>query len=282
MSDYLLYLDDSGTKEYSDDEEEYGVGPSRYFVFGGALLTQASSSRVSELIIRLKNSIFSDKAVEIKSNWLRIPHERQVRYLEPYGLSEDHLTEFVEEYYSIILNADLELLAGVVDKVHMLEDYGKPWYPPAIAYELVLQRVQNELENTSDIFRVTVDDMTGKTPRGTDYKKNLVRQHNRLKQRGSPLIDGYTFPNLRGRLKFVNSALSHLVQVADIAAYNVFRQFRDHGEDWEDIGIKQLPTYDYFNRMLHKFRQGPGGRIQGYGVVKFPMRRRIEWSVTED
>lgn len=280
MTDYLLYLDDSGTKEYSDDD--YGVGSSRYFVFGGVLLTQESASSISELIVQLKSSAFGDERVEIKSNWLRIPHERQARYLAPYGLSEDDLTDFVEEYYSIILAADLELLAGVVDKVHASEDYGNPWYPPAIAYELVLQRIQNELANTTDLFRVTVDDMTGKTPRGTDYKKNLVRQHNRLKQRGSPLINGYTFPNLRGRLKFVNSAISHLVQVADIAAYNVFRQFRDHGEEWEDRGLKQLPTYDYFNRLTGKFRQGPGGRIQGYGVVKFPMRRRVEWSITED
>jgi hypothetical protein len=72
---------------------------------------------------------------------------------------------------------------------------------------------------------------------------------------------------------------ANLVQVADIVAYNVMRQFRDHGEEWETRSLLSLPTYDWFRRICGKFRQGPDGRIQGYGVVKLPLLDRVAWSV---
>ena len=43
-------------------------------------------------------------------------------------------------------------------------------------------------------------------------------------------------------MDFVSSARSHLVQVADVVAYNVFRQFLEHGDSWEDEKIQQLPV----------------------------------------
>ena len=278
MASHLLFIDDSGTKEYAKPPASYGKNLSRYFVFGGVLLRASGAGLITSRIVNAKIQTFGSPDVELKSNWLRMPRERQARYLDEYNLSEDALKRFVDDYYAIVRDADLQLVASVVDKVHMQEEYRDPWYAPAVAYEILLQRVENELGDAGTVA-VTIDDMTGATPRGNQYKDNLKRQHRKMIERGSSLRRGMKFDCLEGRLRFVNSAQSHLVQVADIAAYNVYRQFVDHGEAWETEGLPKLPSYDYFLRIAPKFRKGPGGRIQGFGVVKFPLRTRVPWAV---
>jgi hypothetical protein len=282
MPTHILYIDDSGTKEYADAPEEYKSkrGKSRYFVFGGALLTPDCASLLSRAIIKLKLECFGTECVEIKSNWVRIDSERKRRYLKPHDISEERFKQFIDDYYAAIVDCDLIFIAAVIDKLHMQEEYPKnPWYPPAVAYDLLLQRVEKELKRVGDVS-VIIDDMTGATPRGNQYKFNLTRQHQRMIQRGSALMSGFNFKLFNKALRFVNSAQSHLVQVADIAAYNVYRQFVDHGEEWETQGITELPTYPHLARIENKFRKDANGRVQGYGIVKFPLRKRIPWRVT--
>lgn len=278
---HYLYLDDSGTKEYGPHPESYGVdqgsrGNSRYFVFGGLLIPQSASSILAQRISDLKFQHFGSRTVEIKSNWLRIPSMQGRKYLEPYNLKIDDLIKFIDEYYKIIAESDLMFIACVVDKKHMQQKYPRPHYAPAVAYEGVLQRVQNELLDAGKVL-VTIDDMHGKTPAGNEYKSNLRRQHERLKKFGSRMLS-MKFPCLEGELRFQGSHQSHLLQVADIAAYNTYRQFVEHGEAWEDA-TQKLKTYPYLARMLPKFRCDPNGRIQGYGVVKFPMNARVMWGI---
>lgn len=281
MPSHLLFLDDSGTKRYAKSISDYGSGNTRYFVFGGVLLPQAEAEGLTRGVRAVKERCFGTPNVEIKSNWLRMPEERRERYLEPYGITEGGLRDFVEDFYEVIENGDLMLVAGVVDKIHMQEDYATPWYPPAVAYEAILQRVEDELAGSGTVS-VTIDDMTGSTPKRNQYKDNLKQQHKLLKQHGSRLLKGFDFTTLEGRVKFAPSETSELIQIADVAAYNVYRQFREHGEAWEAYDGEPLPTYPYFMRLAKKFRQSPSGRVQGYGVVKVPLRKRIPWGFVED
>ena len=281
MPSHVVYIDDSGTKEYASSPEQYGKGCSRYFVFGAVLISTNESSRLVEQIRQVKTRYFGTEDVEIKSNWLRIPHEQQKHYLQPYNINPEQLRLFVEEYYATIAASNLQLIASVVDKVHVQQDYSQCWYAPAIAYDLLMQRVVQELRQPGCIS-VIVDDMTGKTPKGNEYKVNLRRHHNQLRQRGSNLRRGLSFAPLAGELRFINSAYSHQIQVADLVAYNVYRQFVDHGEAWETPSGRDLPTYEWFNRLGAKFRKGQNGRVQGYGIAKFPLRKRVPWAYVDD
>ena len=128
----------------------------------------------------------------------------------------------------LFCTSEIMLIASVIDKVAMQNRYPEPWYPPAIAYETLLQRVDNEMDNRGTVT-VSMDDMTGATPKGNQYKKNLNAQHERMKKTGSFFLKNVKFQCIKGRLRFVNSAQSHLIQVADIAAYNVYRQLTDYG-----------------------------------------------------
>jgi hypothetical protein len=84
-----------------------------------------------------------------------------------------------------------------------------------------------------------------------------------------------------GTQRFVNSAISHLVQISDLAAYNVHRQFNQYGEDWERPGAGPLNMYPYFREISGKFRMDVNDRVQGYGIVKFPLRERVLWGLTK-
>ncbi len=280
---HILYVDDSGTKE-SSPSGAYGAGNTRYFVFGGPFLGIENARRLTAQIRRLKVETFRTENVEIKSNWLRLENERTSRYLRRFGLSEAGLTRFVERFYQAILDSELVLIACVVDKVHMREDYGdRAWYPPAAAYELLLQRAHAEIVDRDSVggsrsFSVVVDDMSGATPKGNQYRENLRRHHGQLRKTGSTLWKGLTFEHLKD-LRFVDSKQSELLQVADVVAYNVYRQFREYGEEWETRGLPSLPSYDWFLRILTKFRKGPDGRVQGFGVGKIPLRTRVRWRI---
>jgi hypothetical protein len=285
MAHFRLYVDDSGTKEYAANPAAYTrTGNTRYFVFGALLVGEDSAAALAAEIANLKRSTFGTADVEVKSNWLRIPKERARHYAAPFGVSDPQLDGFVEAFYDVVAAAPVQLVAVVVDKVHMQEDYAPPktpWYAPAVAYEVLLQRVVQEVRVPATVG-VVIDDMTGATPRGNQYKRNLIGHHKRLRTVGSSLQRGIAFSSLVPGPRFLNSAQSHLIQVADTVSYNVLRQFTDHGDAWEDALIKILPTYSWFHRLGRKFRTDGEGRIQGFGIVKFPMRARIRWAYGKD
>lgn len=277
MTHYHVYIDDSGTKEYAANPADYGIsGKSRYFVLGAVLLTQVNSGHLVRNIRALKTEYFGNDKVEIKSHWLRRPDKKEKNYLKKYNISDNLLTEFVYEYYNIIEQTDLKLIAVVVDKLHMQQKYPKPWHTSSTAYEVLMQRVVTECcpPHEVDVF---IDDMTGATPAHNQYRDNLEKQHRGLKTNPSSMSRDFNFSPLKEPLRFVDSAHSHQVQVADIVAYNVNRQFRDYGEDWEKKLDHPLPTYGWFQQLIGKFRQGPGNRVQGYGVVKFPKMSNVHW-----
>jgi hypothetical protein len=280
MPQYQLIADDSGTREYDDKRDYVASGKSRYFVYGALLMEDRESQLLITRIRELKQLVFNTPALEIKSNWLRIPDERRDRYLDPFGIADTTLTKFVDDYYTLIQGAPLQFVGAVVDKLHMQETYELPWYAPTAAYEVLLQRaVQAVPANCA--LSVTMDDISGRTPKRNFYKELLQHHHSKLQRFGSILQRKISFSCLEGPIRFANSAHSDLVQVADVAAYNLHRQFRDYGPEWEQH-LGRLPVYEHFNRIAPKFYQGPNRRIQGFGVVKFPLRNRVPWRLREE
>ncbi len=278
MSHWSFYIDDSGTKEYAAKPEQYAKnGNTRYFVFGGVLVEVNIAAKLGEDLGKLKQDHFKDGGVEIKSNWLRIPKEREARYSKKYNLTDEALNTFVAQYYDLLASSEILLMAAVIDKQHMQEKYEEEaWYAPAMAYEILMQRLVQEIKYPNTVS-VVIDDMDGATPKGNQYKLNLIKQHKILRQVGSKLLKGLDWRPLQG-LRFVDSAKSHHLQVADVISYNVYRQFVEHSEDWEDAAKAKLETYPWLDKLAHKFRNQEG-RIQGYGIIKMPLRQRVRWHV---
>lgn len=276
---HKLFVDDSGNKDYSPD----GVynpkgGRTPYFVFGGVLSTASEAGRIEQRMRALKLSTFGTANVEIKAHWLRRSDQRAKRYLVRFGLTEDELKEFSDAAYNLILDSDCKLIACVVDKAEVQQKYGeRAYYAPAIAYDCLLQRAQQEMVACNGEVHVTIDSMTGATPSGNQHAMLLRRQHNQLQKRGSSLRRGMTF-NRIGGIAFRDSASDERLQLADLVSYAVYRQFVDHGSEWEDDSQTRLVTYEYLERLETKFRNR-NGRFQGYGLVKFPMNKRVPWGI---
>jgi uncharacterized protein DUF3800 len=279
---YQLFVDDSGNREY-DDNRNYTSGNSLYFVYGAILIEQNAGAQLVPRLRELKRLTFGTADIEVKSNWLRIPKERRARYLTPHRLTDEQLTAFTDDYYRLLVQAPVELIGAVVNKLHMQEDYApprRPWYAPTVAYEFLLQRAVQAVPKGSTLA-VTIDDISGKTPgRKSEYKKLLAEHHASLRAHGSRLQPAISFACLDSPVRFVLSQHSEMIQAADLVSYCVHRQFRDHGEDWERAA-NPLPLYPYFSRIAGKFRTDGAGRIQGFGIVKCPLRRRIPWRIPD-
>ncbi len=285
MARYQLFVDDSGTREYDANRNYNTSGKSLYFVYGAILIEQdyAASSLIPSLR-ELKRLTFGTAHVEIKSNWLRMPGERQKHYLVPFDITEEALAQFTDDYYRLLIQAQLVLLGSVVNKLHMQEDYPTPWYPHTAAYELLLQRAV-QATTPGSTLAVTVDAIGGKTPKQNEYQDLLKSHHSSLMRYGSSLQKKISFACLQSPVRFVSSEHSDLIQAADLVSYNVNRQFMDHGEVWETLPTAadgRLPMYPYFERIAEKFRRHTTGRVQGFGIVKFPLRNRISWRAEAD
>lgn len=246
------------------------------FVFAGLATSPFGAMEIDYSMRTLKRQTFGTANVEIKANWLKRPREREQRYLKRYGINDAELTALTDALYEIINDADCQLVAAVVNKKDMQDKYGENAnHPPGIAYECVLQRAQKEMASCDGAISVTVDHMTGATQAGNQHKRNLERQHARLKNYGSSLLRGVTFDRIEG-LSFKDSKHDERVQLADLVAYAVYRQFLDFGPDWEDPS-KPLELYDYLARILKKF-WNDNGVVTGYGIVKFPANQRVPWT----
>ena len=278
VATYQLFVDDSGNREYDEGRDYVHSGKTLYFVYGSILIEERAAYLLVARLRELKQVVFGRTDVELKSNWLRLPEERQRRYIDPFDVTGQRLDRFTDDYYELLTQTPLELVGAVVNKLEVQEEYDDPWYAPTIAYEILLQRAVQAVPPRSTLA-VVVDDISGKTPKRNSYQTLLTNHHSLLRRAGSSLQPTISFGCIDSPVRFVSSQKSELIQAADQVAYNIFRQFRDHGPLWEVVppagGV--LPTYLPFDKLVQKFRTDAAGRVQGFGIVKFPLKKRVQW-----
>lgn len=69
--------------------------------------------------------------------------------------------------------------------------------------------------------------------------------------------------------KFEKSKNSNFLQLADTIAYNVWRQFVNYGNWWDEDVEEELQMYPYFQKIVSNFCH-KNGRISGMGIIKVP------------
>jgi hypothetical protein len=266
---HKFYVDDSGTKEYADDRaySAKGDGKTPFFTYGGLLMPLSEELTLERELLALKRDCFkTTDRIEIKANWLRRKEQREKRYLRKYNIDEQRLTRFVNDVYTLILEANCQLIAAVVDKASVQARYKTPWYAPTISYECLSQRVQIEMDRKDGVAHVTVDTMDGATPGSNQYQDLLEKHHKSLVTNGSKLQAGMKIDRLAG-INFANSAYDERLQLADLVAYAVYRQFVDDPQCMRATGT---PSYEYLARLLPRFANDGGAKVAGYGIAIFP------------
>lgn len=270
---YRIYIDDSG-------EKEYGEKTSRYFVYAGCLVPKEAEEAIDADLDELKRKTFGTTDVEVKSNWIRRPRERRKHYLDPYGVEEETFHKFVDAWLEQMQRPEVTYVASAIDKIQMQEKYAQPHYASATAYHFLLQRYQIHCAKSERTGQVTIDDMSGATPKANHWRDLLRRQHTLLKEHGCQFTD-LKFANIALRFRFGQSERFNLLQVADLVAYDVYRQFRDHGDTWDDAEADSVPIYKGLRPILPRFMRSPTGQLEGWGIVKWPSQREGRWGLTE-
>lgn len=247
---FLFYIDDSGQIDYNPNASEY-------FVYNALGFDSHNWNRINQQIVKLKQSIFKTpnaELLELKSNWIRIPKERDKRwYLGK--LTELELKKLSNGLLDIIINNEITLIAAVINKNNMLKEYGQNAYPPNIyAMELLLERISLFMnKNHNDKQAIIIADKCSNNIEGL-LNKNHIEHRNKH--------GGYTWKNLSiiiENLLFVDSKYSNFIQLTDICAYNVFRAFKDKN-----------PNYEFFRKILPKYDKNEQNCVLNYGIVCKP------------
>ncbi|MDD3435669.1 MAG: DUF3800 domain-containing protein [Candidatus Gastranaerophilales bacterium] len=248
---FLFYIDDSGQIDYNPNASEY-------FVYNALGFNSHDWNKINQQVVELKQNIFKTpnaELLELKSNWIRIPKEREKRwYLKK--LSETELKQLTDRLLDIIIQNNIILIAVVINKNNMLKKYGQNAYPPNIyAMELLLERISLFMHRKyKDKQAIIIAD------RCSNNIEDLLNK-NHVEHRGK--LGGYTWKNLSiviENLLFVDSKYSNFIQLTDICAYNVFRAFKDRN-----------PNYEFFQRILSKYDRDEKECLLNYGIVCKPL-----------
>lgn len=282
MNKHFLFIDDSGSKDWETPYSQafIDVPPVRsgqnlnfwrrnYFVLAGVHISADLMSSLNPHINQLKKDTFGTKHVEIKSVWMRNPDKRKKQYLEPFKITEGNLREFTDKWYKVLedYREAIQLQAFVLDKRFYKNKRGE-FTPLQMLVQVLFDRV--ELHPSRQCI-IVFDQMDREI-------KSVKNRHGEILKISNKEIDLGSFQKKYSHQlpRFERSRNSNFLQLADTVAYNVYRQFVDHGDLWEDKNAGTLKMYPFFERIADNF-YNKGGRIAGFGVVKVPDPSKIRW-----
>lgn len=266
---YLFYVDESGQREYNSKS-------SRHFVLATVAISDGDWREWNKKINAIKQKCFGTTQVEWKSVNLRQPEKQHKFYLEPFGIAPEKLTAGVEEMFTLIVDAPLTLFAVVIDKRQMMTQYVSPVPATEMAYELLLERIARFLSGCDNApCGIVIHDLIqeSSSSQARSHQKAILELHERFQDRGrtgfasvEKIIEG---------VHFLPTDQSNFLQLADLVAYNVYRQFTNHWEEWDEgQAFATMTKYPFFERILPKFYKSGAGAIKGYGIKKFPKQIR--------
>ena len=242
---YLFYIDESGEIAYNSK--------TKYFVLNALGIDALNWKNINKQVNDLKKAIFKTNntpILEIKSNWLRNPHEREKRaYLS--NLTKEELEQLVNGLYDIILNNDCVLISMVINKDSLLKKYGLNTAAPNIfAIEYLLERISIYMDiNHKEKQALIVMDKCS-----DNIEKILNKLHT------LHLEDGYSHKKIKNiieNIMFVDSQYNNFIQLTDLCAYNINRAFREDN-----------PNYKFFQLILPKFAyKKEDGILNGAGIT---------------
>jgi hypothetical protein len=280
---YTAFMDDSGAKEYIDDYDaasirnpeclDRGFWERNYFVLAAVIAPNSALPLINRRMVELKRLTFGTPAVEVKSDWLRNPHQRRKRYLVPYGVEDRSLDAFGISVTRVFeeFREDLTLIACVFDKRYYR--HREEHDPYCSACQVILERVQFTMQGASAACVMVVDQMESELDVTRGRHGELVDVY--LNRRPMKHVFVTTFTRVKD-VRFRRSSDENLIQLADLAAYNVYRQFVDHGREWEDTSRQQVSYYPYFELLMGNLAQY-NGKAVGCGLCKLPDPKRIKW-----
>lgn len=289
---YKFFIDDSGKKEYltpySKDfidnppmfEKYEDFWRDNYFVLCGVRIRQEDIGEINKEINILKKEFFGTHKVEIKSDWLRNPHQRKKRYLKVFDITAEKLNEFGEKFVELIgsYKYKIKIIAVVFDK----RFYGDAKRQTSEGSPLLktTQILFERLQYAGNYNIVIFDQMESSLKLTKGHHKKILNVFESNDGMDKIFIDKY---DKVSDIKFMKSCNENFLQVADICAYNIFRQFVEFGREWCGCGEHkklEMNTYDYFEKIrCNFFFNSYNGKVRGVGLTCIPDKEKINWDL---
>lgn len=291
---YKVFVDESGKKEYiTPYSKDFIESPpefekyenfwwDNYFVLCGIRIKQKDLSLINSQINRLKKQYFKTQKVEVKSDWLRNPYQRKKRYLNPYKISSESLDKFGEQFINIISkNREIiKIIAIVFDKRYYGDAKrqraeGKPLLKST---QVLFERIQFAGNYNIVIF----DQMESSLKITVGQQGKILKVFQKNEGMEKIYVEEY---DKIADIKFMESKNENFLQIADVCAYNVFRQFVSFGREWSGFfktknGTSRMRVYPYFDSIRCNFYFNPRTKqVRGYGLICLPDKEKINWDL---
>lgn len=243
FSDYIVFVDESGDHGMVGIDQTYPIFVLAFCVFR----KQEYMEIVCPAVQRFKFKHWGHDAVVLHEHDIRKP-----RGAYSFLQNADRRAEFVADLSTLMEAAPFTLIAAVIRKADLGQQYHAPENPYSIAMEFGLERLFKHLEGLGQADKVThvIVERRGK------------REDAELELEFRRVCDGANFHNRHLPFEIVmapKESNATGMQLADLVA--------------RPIGIKCLRpqqanrAYDILEK---KFRRSPYGQVQGWGLKSFP------------
>ncbi len=293
---YKFFIDDSGSKDYlTPYAREFINKPplfnkyekfwrDNYFVLCGVRISQEEIGIVNDEMNALKKKYFGTHKVEIKSDWLRNPHKRKKNYFDKFNISLEQLNKFGVELYELISkNKDRLKLSAVVFDKRFYGDKKRQsgeGNPLAKCSQILFERLQ--YLNTYHVVVFDQMEASLRVDKGNHGKILKVLKENE----GMEKIFVTEYDKISD-IKFAESSKENFLQIADICAYNIYRQFVHYGREWDGqkkdkSGKSVMKKYKYFDKIRCNFIHIPQGKkVCGVGLMCLPDMNKCQWDLLD-
>lgn len=269
LSDWI-YPWNSSTKKWLDDN---------FFVLCWIYVSEVDLSIIDNEIKALKMEVFGTFHVEIKSVYLRNPKLKKRHYLDLFPLTTDaSLKYFWDTLYSIIkkYKSKMTIMATIFDKRHY-KNRNPVYYPDNQPLMKCSQALFERIEKIWNDTHIVFDQM--------ESSLSVLKWKHRWIcdiAKGNIWLDK-SYINEYKHIKCVEFQQSHsenFLQIADICAYNVRRQFMQYWKIWLEGWIDICDRYEYFDEIRCNFYHSKGDTVW-YWLVIIPNFNKFPWKIME-
>lgn len=239
FSDYVVYIDESGDHSLTSITPHYPVFVLVFCVFE----KRAYYETVVPAVQKLKFDFWGHDCVILHGHEIRKAHGN-FHILQ----NSEVRPRFMERVNALIESAPCTLIVSVIDKNRHVRRYAYPANPYEIALAFCMERLQRWLEEKGQADRPThlIVERRGKAE---DIALELEFRR---------IVQSRNYGNLE--IVFMDKKHnSSGLQFADLVAHPIGRH-----------AINPTQPNRAYDLIAPKFRQGPGGRVPGYGLKIFP------------
>ncbi len=255
---HLYFIDESGTPP-----KPTAANPKPYFIMAGLVMHEDQWHGVTSEFKTLKAKPEFNVTGEVKWRYFGAANDdadNSVKHLDQAARDT-----FRSEMCAIITRRKSIKIIGCVTSVSAA--YETDYVKDATdlyhyTYKTISERFQYHLQDLSRVVGSKQLGMVIADHRGTKQDDALRKQHDRYVDGASPFVSNYE--NYIESLLLTPSHHSVGIQFADLIAGAIGRAYNTRG----------LPNPDskFADLLGPSFRRSPSGKIEGWGLVKFPTK----------